>query len=333
MAASHQQHEQTERILLDAGLVDSLQLSAARRRMRRAGGTLPGSLVRMGLVPESRVLHLLSRGYSLGVADRTRLRAPQAPALELLDFEDAWQHRILPLRLEQRGGQKLLEVALADPETADTLSGRNELQGVEFLRLLAGERELERAIEAAYGKKATPFRPVALDSAAMRESIGQELYPLREEATDEDAAPPEEFEVEVASSQTEFESAPATDLVTEAYATESYSEESGGSLPEVELEFEPAERWQEVPAGAAHLRAEDPPEDPEGEAAREDAMAENPSFELIGAAVDAPAEGGGSGGSSKELLAVRVLLELLESKGILTREEYVAALRRAGKQD
>lgn len=313
--AANPHPEQTEQILLDAGLIDSLQLSAARKRMRRAGGTLPGSLVRMGLVPESRVMHLLSRGYSLGVADRDRLRAPQPAALEKLDFEDAWEHRVLPLRLEERGGQVLLEVALADPESTDKLARRPELKNVEFLRLVAGERELERAIEAAYDRKATPFRSVALDSASMRESIGQELYPLRESPPSPPAETPE------------IEPAPPAELELDT------SDAGDEDLPEVELEVEPAETWQEVPASSAHLEAAGPVPEDEAQSAREDAMAEDPSFELVGVVENLPDKTSEETGPSKELVAIRVLLELLESKGILTREEYVAALRRAAKPD
>lgn len=313
--AANPQIDQTERILLDAGLIDSLQLTAARKRMRRTGGTLPGALVRMGLVPESRVLHLLSRGYSLGVADRDRLRAPQAAALERLEFEDAWNSRVLPLRLEERGGQVLLEVAASDPEIVDTLAARGEFQGVEFLRLVAGERELERAIEAAYDQKASPFRPVALDSANMRESIGQELYPLRENppAKPEAAAPPAP---EQAADELEIET----------------SEAGAEDLPEVELEVEPTDTWQEVPAPDARLGGD-------GESAPQTGDAEDvePSFETVGIVEGLGAEQAGAtqeaAGPSKELVAIRVLLELLESKGILTREEYVAALRRAAKGD
>lgn len=311
--AANPHPDQTERILLDAGLIDSLQLSAARKRMRRAGGTLPGSLVRMGLVPESRVLHLLSRGYSLGVADRDRLRAPQPAALEKLDFQDAWENRVLPLRLEERGGQTLLEVALSDPESVDKLMLRTDMAGVEFLRLVSGERELERAIEAAYDRKARPFRSVALDSASMRESIGQELYPLRENPPAEPAEAPSPVEPEL-----EVDTSAADD---------------NPDMPEVELEVEPAETWQEVPASSAHLEAAGPiSEDPE-ESAREDAMAEDPSFELVGVVENLPDKTSAEAGPSKELVAIRVLLELLESKGVLTREEYVAALRRAAKPD
>ncbi|MCA9656754.1 MAG: hypothetical protein KC486_00280 [Myxococcales bacterium] len=150
----------------------------------------------------------------------------------------------------------------------------------------------------------------------MRDSIGQELYPLRENPPAEPAeapAPPPPAETEL-------------EVDTSAAADDS-------DLPEVELEVEPAETWQEVPAANAHLEAAGPiPEDPE-EAAREDAMAEDPSFELVGVVENLPDKTSDEAGPSKELVAIRVLLELLESKGVLTREEYVAALRRAAKPD
>ncbi len=264
----------TERILLEGGLVDALQVAAARKRMGRVGGTLPGSLVRMGLVPESRVLDVLSRRYGIPAAPRERMRSPQPEALSILSFDQAFLFRALPLRKTSGAGRITLEAAVADPGIAQSLRDLPAVEAFDLRLFVAPERELERAIEGAYKKKASPFTGEALQSAAPRGRAA---------------------ELSSAAEVTEAERGPSGRPVFETVIEPL----PPGAEPEVEIELTPdfsavaaaPETAAAPPAPAKRARTEEP----------------------------AP---------SKELVAVRVLIELLEKKGILTRAEFLSALKR-----
>jgi len=268
----------TERILLEGGLVDALQVAAARKRMGRVGGTLPGSLVRMGLVPESRILDVLSRRYGIPTVPRERLRAPQPEALSLLSFDQAFLFRTLPLRKIGPLGRITLEAAVADPGVAQSLQNLPAMTALDLRLFVAPERELEKAIEGAYKKKAPSF---ATDASAPAATY-QQTADSRPEAG---AGVEGSFETVIEPVQP-------------------------GAEPEVEIELTPDIQGSLAVDTAAPER---PAPSPRESAALPAASPEK------SAPSDSP--------PSKELVAVRVLIELLEKKGILTRAEFLSALK------
>lgn len=253
----------TERTLIESGLVDTLQIAAARKRMHRVGGTLAGALARMGLVPESRLLDLLSRRSGLPRADRERIEAPANGLLDRLPFETAYARRVLLLD----EGESSLKVAISDPESLRRVAEIPAFSGVKLEACLCSERDLERAIERAYGRKASPLGPEASTSTGMRSASAHQDTDKRPEPAPEPQlpSPPE-------SPATAREEEPAVET------SELSGEESATDV--VELEPEPAS----------------PP-------------------------------AGGEFGPSREMVTLRVLIELLEEKGVLTRAEFIEALR------
>ncbi|MEW6774959.1 MAG: hypothetical protein AB1405_01575 [Bdellovibrionota bacterium] len=246
--------EPVDRVLLEAGLVDALQLAAARRRAERVGGTVPGNLVRMGLVPETKLLDVLSRRFRIPTAGRERLASPQREAIDKIPFERAYERRMLPLRIGREGGRPVLEIAVADPAAIAELESDPILAGTEIRACVSPERDIERALELAYGKKPSPFRPNASRSVTMHKVLG-DLPPLRPSAPPPAPPPP----VSPAGAKPSSESAPAP--VAEEKKAQAKDSDS----------------------------------------------------------VSSP---------SKEMVALRALIELLESKGVLTKDDFMSALQK-----
>ncbi len=249
--------EPVDRVLLEAGLVDALQLAAARRRAERVGGTVPGNLVRMGLVPETKLLDVLSRRFRIPTAGRERLASPQREAIDKIPFERAYERRMLPLRIGREGGRTVLEIAVADPAAIAELESDPILAGTEIRACVSPERDIERALELAYGKKPSPFRPNASRSVTMHKALG-DLPPLRP------SAPP--------------------------------PPQPAATAPAVPMGAKPSS--ESAPA---------PVEEKKKAQAKENDSASPPS---------------------KEMVALRALIELLESKGVLTKDDFMSALQK-----
>lgn len=292
--AANPQEQETERRLLDGGVTDSLQLAAARNRMRREGGTIPGNLVRLGLVSESRLLAALARSYGLSTCTPERLFSSQEDALDHLSFEEAYYFRVLPLRAGHTKGRPFLELAAADPVMVGRVAALPAMASLELKVSLAPERDLERAITKAYGKEAPPFQA---DHPLLREA-------LRAPAMQEPPAPaPVELEVEVTPEP-----------------------EAAAPLPPEPESRPPPPRKPPPQSGAG----------PAGRTRK--GMMKEETMELEPLPPEKTRKKQGKDvsakdqGAEKALLAIRVLLDVLEEKGVLTKEEFMDALRKAAEE-
>ena len=159
------------------GLITTAQLQDALRRQQ--GGCnqpLGDILVDMGLVERGTINRLLARQFGIPFVDLRRFQAPEAEALGLLSGEICLRHGALPLAFFADGTLVLAMENPIDQESLQALSffARRKLQPV-----MAGRRELDREIAAAYGTQ-----------PAVREGSGLELLeqleadPPRQEAED-----------------------------------------------------------------------------------------------------------------------------------------------------
>ena len=133
-------------ILLREKIVDPEILDKAKREVERRGGRLTGTLAKLGLVEETKLVDFMSRHYgvpsvSLGEA------AVDPTVIELIPREVCERHCLLPIR--QQGSS--LIVAMSDPSNIYAIDDVKFLTGLSVEVVCAADTEIRSAIERHYG--------------------------------------------------------------------------------------------------------------------------------------------------------------------------------------
>lgn len=136
-------------LLLEAGVIDEFQLSAALNDQRRWGNRLGTSLIRLGYTDEKTLTRCLSKQYGLPGIDLDRI-VPQRKALETLSPEIARQRLALPLAFKEEQGRTVLLVALGDPQNIESLDEIRFATNHPLQIRLASDHAILRAIDRYY---------------------------------------------------------------------------------------------------------------------------------------------------------------------------------------
>jgi len=136
-------------LLLEAGVIDKLQLQSALGEQRKFGAPLGRVLVEMHLVSEDAMVNVLSRQLNLPSIQLNGLRL-EDPAIELLDMEFCNRHNCIPFAYQERG--KFLDVAMADPTNQETFDQIRVKTRCNVRPYLAGPVSIDSAIRTAYGE-------------------------------------------------------------------------------------------------------------------------------------------------------------------------------------
>lgn len=147
-------------ILLDAKLIDEIQLKAALSEQRKWGGKLGRTLVEMGFVDEESMVVALSRQLSLPAVDLDRLTTLPDGLLHLFRVDLAERYGVFPLNADEHA--KVLQVATSDPSNMDAIQELSFLVGMRIQIAIAGSSAIDRAIRRFYYGEST----VASDTAA-----------------------------------------------------------------------------------------------------------------------------------------------------------------------
>jgi len=139
-------------LLLEEGIITPDQLEIALQEQKNSPEREPLGkiLVRLGFVPEAVIRDQLSRSLGQASIDLKHW-VPDPEALELIDQETARRLRVVPVAYDAE--ERRLKVAMTDVfdiVTLDRLAARFEGR-IEIEPLLAGEAELEEAIDRFYG--------------------------------------------------------------------------------------------------------------------------------------------------------------------------------------
>ena len=132
--------------LVAGGWLDRGDLAAALEEQQRRGGRLGRILVERRLVAERTLLETLSRLLGVDVVDIGEGPEDQE-AVSLLPYDIAKKYRALPLRKFER----ILRVAMAEPQDPDALQALQFATGMRIQAGLCSEKEIELAIEQRYG--------------------------------------------------------------------------------------------------------------------------------------------------------------------------------------
>jgi len=136
--------------LVEAGLIDDLQLRSALADQKRWGNRLGKTLVKLGFVEEEPLMRQLSKlmGYPLA---EIRGRDVDLDVLGLLPRDLAEKHRCLPLFVEGDGAARYLYLGMEEPADLDTLDALQLRTGFEICPVLIGFRDLDAGLRRFYG--------------------------------------------------------------------------------------------------------------------------------------------------------------------------------------
>ncbi|MFP2895540.1 hypothetical protein [Corallococcus sp. 4LFB] len=139
-------------ILMDAGLLTETQLRSALAEQRKWGGRLGLTLVQMGVVDESSMVHALSRQLAIPTVDLDK-HLPVPSALQALRVDIAERYTVFPVAYEP--GTKTLTVATSDPTNVESLQELAFHSGQKLQVVVATASSIERAIRHHYHGEVT----------------------------------------------------------------------------------------------------------------------------------------------------------------------------------
>ena len=155
-------------ILVKARVIDEMQLRSALSQHDQWGGRLTRIISDMGLAGEDTLTEAVAQGMGM---QRVQLGTAKDPgALAKLDVTFAEQKGVFPVALRDNG--KTLVLAMADPsdlQTIDVVAARSRTRVV---TVVAGDREIENAIQRHYRNMEPTSAPAQNQSATRRGSVG-----------------------------------------------------------------------------------------------------------------------------------------------------------------
>ena len=137
---------------MDAGLLSETELRSALAEQRKWGGKLGLTLVQMGFVDESSMVHALSRQLSIPTVDLEN-HTPSAVALQALRADIAERYTVFPTAADP--ATKALTVATADPTNVEAFQELAFHSGQRLQVVVASASSIERAIRRHYHGEVT----------------------------------------------------------------------------------------------------------------------------------------------------------------------------------
>ena len=180
-------------LLVDAGVVDEMQLEAALGEQKNWGERLGQTLLQMGVLDEETLVRTLARQLAIPVV-WLRGKRIKPEVIELLSSDFIQKNRVLPVLLDQRGTRTLI-LAMEDPCNIEVIDAVARDAGVPVKPALAAPSELDDAI----GRHVVSDLNDSLYGAsfAVEEETGPDLIQMQQEtepnwggpAPDETSAP------------------------------------------------------------------------------------------------------------------------------------------------
>ena len=163
---------------MDAGLLTETQLRSALAEQRKWGGRLGLTLVQMGVVDESSMVHALSRQLAIPTVNLDT-HVPVPNALQALRVDIAERYTVFPIAYES--GSKTLTVATSDPTNVESLQELAFHSGQKLQVVVATASSIERAIRHHYHGEITSTAATPL-SFGMDEATFELAPPQQAEA-------------------------------------------------------------------------------------------------------------------------------------------------------
>ena len=137
------------KLLVSANLITESQLNEALAAMKQGRGAtrLGSTLVKMGYIPEEKLLQFLSRQYRVPAVDLKMYQQIDPAIIKLVPLELVKKHMVLPLR---RVGATVT-VAMLDPTNMLALDDLKFRTNYTIEPVIAAESALIEAVKKYYG--------------------------------------------------------------------------------------------------------------------------------------------------------------------------------------
>ena len=136
-------------ILVAAGIIDDLQLSAALGEQARWGRRLGVTLIKMGMVEEGHLIRALAKQLDLPVASLAGKRISDE-VIALVPGRVASEHCVIPLFTKKNGNVTQLFLGMEDPSNFNILDDLSFRTGMEIHPVMVGPSELGAALDRYY---------------------------------------------------------------------------------------------------------------------------------------------------------------------------------------
>lgn len=133
-------------LLMEAGLIDEMQLKVALAHQREWGGRLGAVLIRKGFVKETAMISVIENQMGLSCMPLEKFEKPSEEAMRLVKEDVARKFGILPQKFE---GKTLL-VLTSDPTDIKILDDLGFLLNVRVKPILALESDILTALDHFY---------------------------------------------------------------------------------------------------------------------------------------------------------------------------------------
>jgi len=132
-------------MLIEARLIDEMQLNAALGQQRQWGGKLGSKLIEMGFIDERSIVSVLEKQLGVKCEFLEDREIPQK-AMNIVKVDIAKKYCIMPFDLDKN----ILSIAMADPTDVRTLDELSFILGIRIKPVLALESDIKNAIARHY---------------------------------------------------------------------------------------------------------------------------------------------------------------------------------------
>jgi hypothetical protein len=153
---------------IENGLIDEFQLKSALGYQARWGKKLGQCLIELGFISESKLAKALSQVHRLQTIDLDRAQL-SAEVLNQLPRKVVLQYNVVPVQLRTEGHKKKLLLATADPSDIRAVDEIGFLTGHAIGLLIATYSAIERAIRRHYLGEAIPLPQENREISLVRE--------------------------------------------------------------------------------------------------------------------------------------------------------------------
>lgn len=180
-------------VLMDAGLINETQLSAALQSQRTWGGKLGSTLVRMGFAREEDILRALSSQLLLPAVDFNKVKVSPR-ATHALPLKIAEKYHVMPVAVREEQGKRELVLVMSDPTNLEAISEIEFQTGYRVRPAVATDSAIVRAIDFYYRSEVsaapsngpTQIAPIQLsgDENERMQLVTDDRLPRSENAAD-----------------------------------------------------------------------------------------------------------------------------------------------------
>ncbi len=137
-------------ILIEAGVIDEMQLKTALSEQKRWGDRLGNVLIGLGFVSEEVMAKALSSHLKIPSVNLTKQSIPD-DVIALLDAERARKFGVVPVMHKKEGTRKVLYLAMSDPTNLPALDEIGFATGCQIKPVVAVDSQIRAMLGRFYG--------------------------------------------------------------------------------------------------------------------------------------------------------------------------------------